>query len=227
MFHVKHPEAFSTADFQAATGVSRETLERLEAYAALLREWSGRMNLVARSTLDALWHRHMLDSAQLFPLLPADARTVVDLGSGAGFPGLVLAIMGAERDGFCVHLIDSTGKKTSFLRTVAEKTGAPTKIHNHRIEKIKPVWADAVTARALAPLDKLLGYAQPFLADPSVCLFLKGQHVEDELTAAHKIWKMRVDRHPSWTDPRGSVLRVCEVSHVQSDRNQTPSSPSV
>lgn len=225
MFHVKHPEDFTAEDFQSATNVSRETLERLEIYAALLKEWSGRMNLVARSTLSAVWHRHMLDSAQLYPLLPKSAQTVVDLGSGAGFPGLVLAIMGAERDGFLVHLVDSTGKKANFLRAVAEKTGAPTKIHNQRIEDVAPFPADAITARALAPLDKLLGYAQPFIADHTTCLFQKGQHVADELTIAHKIWTMRVDRHPSWTDPRGSVLSVCEVSHVRSGRNQTPSSP--
>ncbi len=226
MFHVKHPEDFTAADFQAATNVSRETLERLEIYAALLRDWSGRMNLVARSTLDVLWHRHMLDSAQLYPLLPGGCRTLVDLGSGAGFPGMVLAIMSGSAGPMDVHLIDSTGKKANFLREVASETGTPLKIHNDRIEKIRPVQADAVTARALAPLDKLLGYARPFLAPETVCLFLKGQHVEDELTNAHKIWKMRVDRHPSWTDPQGSVLRVCEVSHVQSDRNQTPSTPS-
>jgi 16S rRNA (guanine527-N7)-methyltransferase len=226
MFHVKHPEDFSAADFQAATGVSRETLERLEIYVALLTEWSGRMNLVARSTLSTIWHRHMLDSAQLAPMVPAEARTFVDLGSGAGFPGLVLAIMLADRPGVAVHLIDSTGKKANFLRAVTEKTGAPTKIYNQRIEDVTPFAVDVVTARALAPLDKLIGYAYPFLTAETVCLLMKGQHVEDELTAAHKIWNMRVDRHPSWTEPRGSVLSVCEVSHVKSGSNQTPSSPS-
>ena len=213
---------FSADDFQAATPVSRETMERLQIYADVLADWNGRMNLVARSTLEDVWHRHMLDSAQLFPLIPAGAKVLVDLGAGAGFPGLVLAIMGVPE----VHLIESTGKKASFLQAVAEATGVSVKIHKNRIEAVKPFTADVITARALAPLDKLLGYAHPFSGPDTRHLYLKGQHVGDELTNAHKIWNMKVDRQPSSTDPRGSVLSVCEVSRVQSDRIHSPSSPS-
>ena len=214
---------FYADDFQAATGVSRETMERLQIYADVLKDWNSRMNLVARSTLEEVWHRHMLDSAQLFPLIPKETKVLVDLGSGAGFPGLVLAIMGVPE----VHLIESTGKKASFLRAVAEETAVSVKIHNNRIEAVKPFIADVITARALAPLDKLLGYAQPFSGVDTRHFYLKGQHVGDELTDAHKIWNMKVDRQPSSTDPRGSVLSVCEVSRVQSDRIHSPSSPSV
>lgn len=214
--------SFGPTDFQAATNVSRETLERCEAYVALLKDWNTRMNLVARSTLEDVWRRHMLDSAQIFPLVPTAAKVLVDMGSGAGFPGVVMALMGVPE----VHLIESTGKKTSFLHAVAEKTGLPLKIHNERIEKLKPFVADVITARALAPLDKLLGYAQRFAGPKTTHIFLKGQHVADELTDAHKMWKITVDQRPSITDPRGSVLSVCEVSRVQSDRSKSPSSQS-
>lgn len=223
MKHSDPDSNFGPSDFQAATHVSRETLERCQIYVDLLKDWNTRMNLVARSTLADIWHRHMLDSAQIFPLIPKDTKVLVDLGSGAGFPGVVMALLGAPE----VHLIESTGKKTSFLHAVAEKTGLPLKIHNERIEKMTPFVADVITARALAPLQKLLGYAEPFAGPDTLHIFLKGQHVGDELTEAHKIWKITADQRPSITDPRGSVLSVCEVSRVQSDRSKSPSSQSV
>ena len=214
---------FTADDFQAATGVSRETLHGLQTYVDTLIDWNCRMSLVARSTLEDVWHRHVLDSAQLFPLIPKGASVLVDLGSGAGFPGLVLAIMGLPE----VHLIESTGKKASFLEAAADAAGVSVKIYNSRIEGLEPFTADVITARALAPLDKLLSYAQPFTGPNTIQYYLKGQHVGDELTKAHKIWNMKVDRQPSSTDPRGSVLSVCEVSRVQSHRIHSPSSPSV
>lgn len=172
------------------------------------------MNLVARSTLDEVWHRHMLDSAQLFPLIPVGTKTLVDLGSGAGFPGLLMSIMGISG----VHLVESTGKKASFLQTVVNETGISAKIHNDRIEALRPFIADVITARALAPLDKLLNYAAPFSGPNTLHLYHKGQHVGHELTKAHKIWNIKVDLIPSSTDPQGSVLSVCEVSRVKPDR---------
>ena len=205
---------FAANEFQTATNVSRETLDRCKIYVDLLQDWSGRMNLVARSTLDDVWHRHMLDSAQLFPLIPGGAKTLIDLGAGAGFPGVVMSIMGVPE----VHLVESTGKKAAFLQTVVNETGISAKIHNDRIEALKPFTADVITARALAPLDKLLSYAARFSGPNTRHLYLKGQHVGDELTKAHKMWNMKVDQVPSSTDPQGSVLSVCEVSHVKSGR---------
>jgi 16S rRNA (guanine527-N7)-methyltransferase len=205
---------FAAAEFQTATNVSRETLDRCKIYVDLLHEWSGRMNLVARSTLDDVWHRHMLDSAQLFPLIPVGTKTLVDLGSGAGFPGLLMSIMGISG----VHLVESTGKKALFLQTVVNETGISAKIHNDRIEALRPFIADVITARALAPLDKLLNYAAPFSGPNTLHLYHKGQHVGHELTKAHKIWNIKVDLIPSSTDPQGSVLSVCEVSRVKPDR---------
>ncbi|WP_448192208.1 16S rRNA (guanine(527)-N(7))-methyltransferase RsmG [Azospirillum sp. sgz301742] len=193
--------------FQKATGVSRETLERLAVYEALLKKWQKTINLVGPKTLDDAWGRHFLDSAQLYPLLPESAKVLVDLGSGAGFPGLVLAIMGVP----AVHLIESDVRKCAFLREAARATGAPVTVHNKRIEAVQGLQADVVTARALAPLTDLLGWATPFLDESGVALFLKGQNVEDELTSTTKYWKMRSERFDSVTDPSGSILRLSGI----------------
>ena len=159
--------------FAGLTGVSRETLERLEAYAELLRRWSGRINLVGRNTLGELWRRHFLDSAQLLPFIPNKTRHLVDLGSGAGFPGLVLAILGVPG----VELIESDARKCVFLREAARTANAPVTIVDSRIETVKPHLAEIVTARACAPLDKLLPLAERFIGPNTLCLFLKGEHV--------------------------------------------------
>ncbi len=186
--------------------VSRETLARLEAYAALLVKWQAKINLVGPATLPDLWRRHFLDSAQLLPLLPPGPGILVDLGSGAGFPGLVLALMTEWR----VHLVDSDQRKCAFLRQVALETGANTRvaIHARRFEDVPGYKADIVTARACAPLDALLGYALPFLGENGRCLFLKGAQAEEELTAAEANWNMRVERRPSLTDPAGVILVI-------------------
>lgn len=195
-------------------GVSRETRERLEVYAALLRRWQGAINLVARSTLDDAWTRHILDSAQLFPLLPPDTETLVDLGSGAGFPGLVLAILGVPK----VHLVESDARKAAFLREVARATDTPVDVHVTRIERMTAIPADVVTARALASLTDLIGYARPFLKDSGVALFLKGRQVGEELTEAAKHWTMRVERFDSMTEDTsglsGTILRLGDISRA-------------
>jgi len=199
-------------EFREETGVSRETLARLERYASLLEEWNQRINLVGRSTLGDLWRRHMLDSAQLLPLLPpapaGRARVLVDLGSGAGFPGLVLSILGAGE----VHLVEADRRKALFLREVARQTGAPARVHNQRIETMTPIPADVVTARACAPLGRLLGYAAPFLAAAgdadSCCLFHKGKRADEELTEAAKAWIMSVESFQSRSDSDGTILRI-------------------
>lgn len=200
--------AYGRDDFQRDTGVSRETLDRLQAYADLLAKWSKAVNLVGRSTLGEVWRRHMLDSAQLIEhLLPAPAgrpRRIADLGSGAGFPGLVLAVLGAGE----VHLIESDARKAAFLREAARVADADVVLHVKRLESLPPLAADVVTARALAPLDKLLGYAAPHLASGGVALFLKGQGVDGELTAAEKAWIMTVERLGSRSDPAATLLKV-------------------
>ena len=197
-------------EFAERTGVSRETLERLRRYVELLDKWNRKINLVGRGTMDNPWRRHMLDSAQLFPLIPDTAASLADLGCGAGFPGLVLAIMGAKD----VHLIEADRKKCAFLREVARETGVTVTIHNERIDEIESFQADIVTARALASLIKLLDMAAPLTKKHSILLFLKGRNVDLELTEAAKEWNIHPVKIPSQTDPESFILRLEAISRV-------------
>jgi 16S rRNA (guanine527-N7)-methyltransferase len=206
------PEPFGPEEFQAKTGVSRETLARLKAYAGLLGDWNQRHNLVSRNSLAHLWRRHMWDSAQLVPLVPTLARTLADLGSGAGFPGLVLAAM--LRDQVRVTLFESIRKKAEFLSAAAQRMGLDVPVRNERIEGYEGARFDVVTARALAPLDQLLGYAQQIAGKQAICLFPKGQSLASELTEARNAWRMKALQHPSATDPSGVILEVREFRHV-------------
>ena len=205
------PDSFGAEDFARETSVSRETLARLKVFVALLEEWNARHNLVSKSSLTDVWRRHVWDSAQLAPLIPASAKTLADLGSGAGFPGLVLAILRPE---LSVTLFEATRKKADFLKAAAERVRARVEVRNERMEEAEPKVFDIVTARACAPLEKLLSYAQLFSGPNTICLFLKGQSVEAELTQTHKSWRMKALRHPSLTDPSGSILDVRELRHV-------------
>lgn len=204
------PPPLKIEEFQLVTSVSRETLARLKVYLGLLERWQKRINLVGNRSLADPWRRHFLDSAQLFPLLPKDTRSLVDLGSGAGFPGLVLGVLGVPE----VHLVESDGRKCAFLREVARETGVSATIHIGRIEDLSPWPADVVTARALAPLDSLLSLALPFLDLGAAGLFLKGKSVFEELTEAKKSWKMAIKQFPSQSDPDGVILRLGNVQRV-------------
>ena len=195
-------------EFAAEYGVSRETLDRLRTFDAALLDWSSRHNLISRSTIKERWDRHYRDSAQLYELLPADARTLVDLGSGAGFPGLVLAAMGAAR-GLQVALVESTGKKAAFLDAAIQAMSLQNaRVIPQRIENITISPPDVVTARALAQLERLLAYADEFADENTTLVFPKGQDVEGELTQAAKSWHMKVDRRPSVTSPGSTILVI-------------------
>lgn len=189
-----------------ALAVSRETIDRFQVYLDLLLLWRERINLVGRSTLEDPWRRHLLDCGQIFRLLPAHARTLVDLGSGAGLPGLVLAIMGVPE----VHLIESDGRKVAFLREVIRVLGLGTIVHHCRIEAAPAIAADVVTARALATLDELLRTASPFASSRTQSIFLKGRNVADELTSAQRAWKMRFHLIPSLSSVEGRIVVVDE-----------------
>jgi 16S rRNA (guanine527-N7)-methyltransferase len=193
--------------FARVAHVSRETLERLEAYVALLSAWNARINLVGRNTMGDIWRRHILDSAQLFELLPRRTRVLVDLGSGAGLPGLVLAVMGVPE----VHLIESDQRKAAFLREAVRITGIAATVHAARVESVPAFAADAITARALADLGQLVEISEKFRTNRTVSLFLKGESVEGELLAAQARWRMQASMLPSRSDPSGIVLRLEEI----------------
>jgi 16S rRNA (guanine527-N7)-methyltransferase len=194
--------------FAELVPVSRETLGRLEAYAELLTRWSARINLVGRDTLPDLWRRHILDSAQLHRFIPSSAQNLIDLGSGAGLPGLVLAILGVPG----IELVEADSRKAAFLREAARITGAEVMIRPCRIQAVPPHPVDVVTARACAPLDRLLDLAASFLAPEAVCLFPKGERFNEELTLARKAWTMNVTVEQSLSDRRGVVLRLQQVA---------------
>jgi len=188
--------------------VSRETTLRLDRFVAVLLAWQQQINLIAPSTEANLWTRHVADSLQLLPLAP-QARVWVDLGSGGGFPGLVIACALADVPGAQVHLVESNAKKAAFLREAARAAGASAIVHTIRIEhfaKKPPPGIDVVTARALAPLADLFAVAYPLLKKGALGLFPKGQDVASELTAATKCWKIQAGLVPSVTDPKARIV---------------------
>lgn len=187
--------------------VSRETIDRLKHYQHLLETWQKKLNLVSSSTLRDGWERHFLDSLQLLPYIPNDAKTLIDLGSGAGFPGLVLAIVRSET--LSVTLIESDFKKCVFLENVSRETISSVKILCQRIESIeKSRKGDVITARALTSLDHLLQYSFPLMEEDSICLFLKGKDFEKEIADAEKKWKFDLEIFPSLTDSNARILKI-------------------
>ncbi len=195
--------------------VSRETQSRLRALEELVSRWTPRINLVSSRSVHAIRHRHICDSAQLFQHAPHDAAHWVDLGAGGGFPGLVIAVLALEyRPSLHVTLVESDARKSAFLAHASREMALSCTVLTQRIEASSPRSADVVSARALAPLSRLLDMAQPWLGPKGVCLFLKGSKVDDELTEARKCWHMDLRRLPSASDARGCVLRVEDIRHA-------------
>jgi 16S rRNA (guanine527-N7)-methyltransferase len=198
----------------ALLDVSRETLERLDAFVAFFLQRQEIQNLVSAASVAEVWSRHVIDSLQLRSVLP-EARTWVDIGSGAGFPGIVLACALADVPGTGVDMIESHQRKAAFLAEAIERIGLPARVHVDRIEKLLPGWRpipDAVTARAVASLDKLLAWTAPLLQKGAKGVFPKGQHVASELTEASKSWRIEVRRVPSVTRPDATILVIDSVS---------------
>ena len=208
---------FGPEDFAEQADVSRETLARLKLYASMLKDWNARQNLVSRGSLETMWLRHFWDSAQLAQYIPTSATSLVDLGSGAGFPALVLAEVLRGR-GLRLVLYESTQKKQEFLSAVARRLDLQIEIRPARIEAARAEIFDVVTARACAPLPKLLDYAQAFWGPRTVALFLKGQNVGAELTAAHNCWTMEVSKYPSRSSSSGTVLEIRGLKRVAANR---------
>ncbi|MGY4255641.1 16S rRNA (guanine527-N7)-methyltransferase [Bradyrhizobium sp. USDA 4516] len=197
----------------ALTPVSRETEARLDRYVALLLAWQAKTNLVAPSTLPTLWTRHVSDSLQLLSLAPT-AKSWVDLGSGGGFPGVVLACALAETPGASIHLVERIAKKAAFLREAIRVTGSPGTVHLADIGDTvdrTPGPIDCVTARALAPLHQLIGFAEPWVKKGAKALFLKGQDVEAELTEATKYWIIEPKLHSSRTGGQGWIVELGSI----------------
>jgi 16S rRNA (guanine527-N7)-methyltransferase len=198
------------------TPVSRETLDRLDRFVETLLAWQQRINLIAPSTEPKLWTRHIADSLQLLALAP-QAKIWVDLGSGGGFPGLVIACALADKPGARVHLVESSTKKAAFLREAARATGVAAEVHAVRIEDFVENLAmavDVVTARALAPLVRLLAATYPLLKTGTLGLFPKGQDVDAELTEAAKCWSIQSSLAPSLTDPKAKIVRVTGIEKL-------------
>lgn len=202
---------YGAKDFARDVDVSRETLDALTLYADQLAKWQKAKNLVANSTLEDRWRRHFLDSAQLYPLIhkyhPMGNLSVLDIGSGAGFPGLVLSIMGIGS----VELIESNGRKCVFMNQVARATGAPAKAINERIEALHVRSVDIICSRACAKVDQLLAWSEPFLSDSTEMWLLKGEGAEEELTQASASWNMTTERFSSLTSSTGTILRLSRI----------------
>ncbi len=204
----------SRAEFATATNVSRETLRRLDIYADLLSRWTAKINLVAPTTLEALWRRHFLDSAQLLSLAPGGNKWA-DLGSGGGFPGAVIAIIAAEqRPGLQVTLVESDQRKAAFLRNVARETATPMVVKCDRVKNLEPLDADILSARALAPLRTLLGMAHLHLAPTGRALFPKGKKAGEEIAEALEHWRFDCERYDSKTDDEAVILSIGDIERV-------------
>ena len=202
-------------DVLARLNVSRESFAQIETYVELLLTWQSKINLIGPSTIEDLWRRHVLDSLQLLPLMKSKTEAVADLGSGAGVPGLILALGGNLR----AELYESNSKKVAFLREAIRQTKANALVHQIRLETLEDHLParipQYVTARALAPLEKLLFWAEPLLKRGTVGLFHKGQDVDSEVNEATKVWKMgAIIRHASMTDSDGTILEVKEITRV-------------
>jgi 16S rRNA (guanine527-N7)-methyltransferase len=207
MSATREPPPLDEAGFVARMPVSRETMERLAAYLKLLAQWQRAINLVGRSTMADPWRRHILDSAQLFRFLPQPSGRIADIGSGAGLPGIVLAIMGVP----AVHLVEADRRKAQFLREVARQLGlTAVTVHAERIEALA-LTVNCVTARALAPLSTLLELAAPLLEQDGRLILLKGRNAEVELAEARHRWTMRVSVETSEADAHGRILIIDEV----------------
>jgi 16S rRNA (guanine527-N7)-methyltransferase len=199
--------------FARATGATPEQIADIERFRVLLAEWNENMNLVGPATLDVFWSRHAWDSAQLIRLAP-EARSWADLGAGAGLPGVVLAILGKGKLGFHVDLVESMAKRCRFLAEVVTTLDLPATIHNERAENLD-LTVEIVTARACAPLHRLLGYARPYFKSGATGLFLKGQDVVADMKEAARYWEYEADVVPSLSDPRGRIVRVRSLGRAR------------
>ncbi len=202
----------------AGLNVSRETFGKLRELEALVRRWTPAINLVSKATLADLWRRHIVDSAQVFSLCPPKAQSWVDLGAGGGFPGLVVAVLAQElKPGLRVTLVESDLRKATFLRQASQSLGVPVTVRTERIELLAPQSADVLSARALASLADLLGYAARHLQADGVAVFPKGAHWADELAQARTRWAFDLDRRQSLSEADATILEIRNIHRARQD----------
>lgn len=195
--------------------VSRETLQRLGEFVGLVEKWNPAINLVSKRSLTDLWSRHVLDSAQLFPLIPSTAKRLVDLGSGGGFPGMILSILAHDAmPDLQIILVEANQRKATFLSEAYRQLDLSGKVLAQRIETLAPLLADVVTARALSPLHALCGYAVNHLGRSGVALFCKGAQVDGEIVDARKDWSFTLTEHQSRSDGQATILALRDLHHV-------------
>lgn len=207
-------------NFMEKYSVSRETYNNLKSYQSLLTEWQEKFNLVSNNSLNDAWERHFVDSVQLWKFIPETTRNILDFGSGAGFPGMVLAVVGKEKTPYLkVSLVESISKKTLYLKEVADKLGVNVEIINDRIENIPAQKADVITSRAMTSLNGLLGYAYRFCKPDTICIFPKGKKYAEELAEAHRHWKFKCRIEPSEISEEGRILIVSNLSKIKGDKN--------
>lgn len=205
--------------FMEKYNVSRETFQRLKDYELSLNEWQKKFNLVSNASLADAWNRHFLDSVQLFKFIPEWAETLIDFGSGAGFPGMVLAVMAKEKTPYLkVSLVESIAKKTLYLKAVSELTETDVEIINDRIENIKNRKADVVTSRAMASLNDLFSYVIGFCKNDTVCIFPKGKRYMEEITEAEKHWRFKYEIKPSEQSDEGKILIITDLARKKGDK---------
>ena len=205
--------AFGAADFRQAAGATDAQMADLQRYRVLLEDWNQHMNLVGPSALASFWRRHAWDSAQL-KLLAPQVKIWADIGAGAGFPGLILAILLKQTSGATVHLIESMAKRCRFLSEVVERLNLPAAVHHARAEAVAIRGVEVVTARACAPMVRLLAFSAPLLKGGATGLFLKGQGLEVELLEAKKVWAFKASVFPSRSDHTGSIVKIEGLSRV-------------
>ena len=205
-------DGFGAEDVVRLTGVSRETMARVRSYLGVLDVWRGRINLIGPGEGRHLWRRHVLDSLQLVGQISGDTEKIVDLGSGAGFPGLLIACAVAERPGAQVTLVEKSVRKSQFLQAAIDEVGLPARVANARIEEAPQDRYDLLTARALAPLPKLLGYAHAWLKPSGKAVLMKGKDTAAELAEARTDWTFEMSDRASLSSPEGRVLEVSSIS---------------
>ena len=193
--------------------VSRETFEKLKAFAELVRKWNPKINLVSKDSLNDLWSRHILDSVQIFELVPGPGKWV-DLGSGGGFPGIVISILNQEERNFDVVMVESDQRKSAFLRTAIRELDLAAKVKTERIEELECLEADVLSARALADLTKLLGFAELHLKRGGIALFPKGQSWQREDLEARQDWTYDLETVTSKTNPDAAILKIKDIARV-------------